>query len=189
MARIPTEAGRDRIAEARVAGKGVNHPIHPLIRHGIPLPVIMRLPSARSGTVVGPDEHPADDLTIDELQIITTPEEPARERLGHGIILGHRREQANRKLRILERPVCDLDRPKQAGSTVEFVVHRSMGHAGGPNTSGLEILRQEPRRHGPGVFDPDSIRVVARESIRRNRENRARRDDDRDHTQDLGKRR
>lgn len=154
----------------------------PWIEHESASPASNPSRSATSRTVVGPDEHPADDLTIDELEIIATPQEPAWGRLGHRIILRHGREQANRKLRVAERPLRDLDRPEKTGSTVEFVVHRTMGHAGGTNAASLEILRHEPRRHGPRIFDPDPIRVIACETVRREREDRARRHDDRDDT-------
>ena len=149
----------------------------------------MPLPSAMSRTVVGPDEHAADDLTIDELQIIAMPQEPTWDRLGHRIILRHRREQSNRKLRIFERPLRDLDRPEQPGSTVEFVVHRTMGHAGGKGAASLEILRQVPRRHGPRIFDPDAIRIFTSEPIRRDRNDHRRRDGDRDDAPGRGQRR
>ena len=112
---MPAEAGLDRIAEARVAGKGVDRRIQPRSNRGSTpksaCSTTTPIPSATSRTVVGPDEHPADDLAIDELEIIATAEEPARGRCGHGIILWHRREQANRKLGILEWPLRDLDRP------------------------------------------------------------------------------
>ena len=192
MARIPAEAGLDRIAEARVAGKGVDRPNQSRSNrgstHGSALPATNPRRSATSRTVVGPDEHPAHDLTIDELEIIATPEEPARGRFGHGIITRHRREQSNRKLRIFERPLRDLDRPEQTGSTVEFVVHRTMDQSDGTNAASLEILRQVPRRHGPRIFDPDPIRVITSETIRRHREDRACCHDDRDDTPRLWKR-